>query len=93
LCAAYVAGDNTRSIDAVVKRMCQMKYLYDYCDMVRYLDRARARYEHDWDEQDWSVHDRAENMALGATGSRYPQVWPWMKEKGRKRKKKKVNTC
>jgi hypothetical protein len=78
LCAAYVAGDNTRSIDAVVKRMCQMKYLYDYCDMVRYLDRARASYVHDWDEQYCSVHDLAEDLALNAKGNRYPKAWPWM---------------
>lgn len=33
LCSQYINGTSDLSLDYVVQRMCEMKYLYEYCHM------------------------------------------------------------
>jgi hypothetical protein len=82
LCQGYI--DNTIkdwTINEIVNRMCQMKYLFDYCNMDYYLGKA---YQFQKDEindgyyPDCSVFEKAELMALKKV-KKYPKEWPWMK--------------
>ena len=73
--------DNSWTIGSVVNRMCQMRYLFDYCNMDECLQIA---YEEQQDElengyfPDSSVFDDAEYLAL--KGNCYPKVFPWLVE-------------
>ena len=81
LCKKYIDGD-VKDLQGVVKRMCQMKYLYDYCHM----DECREiAYEQQCDElnagyfPDCSVSDQAEGIALRKySNGKYPDNWPWI---------------
>lgn len=82
LCKKYIAGD-IKELDDVVHRMCQMKYLYEYCHMdeckniayKNHIDELNAGYG-----PDCSVSEAAEFIALNKYSNRkYPDVWPWMK--------------
>ncbi len=85
LCKKYINGDKDNSLDEVVLRMCQMKYLYDYCHMEKCKDIAYEEYKDDYRYgyyPDGSVHDRAESIALKKySNSRYPDVFPWQNTK------------
>lgn len=76
LCQLFIEGKET-DLDFVVKRMCQMKYLYEYCHMdeckaIAYQQR-RLRYN------DESIHDIAERIALKKySNGIYPTVYPWL---------------
>lgn len=83
LCHGYIEGTITDwSLVGVVKRMCEMKFLYDYCNMDHYLDKA---YEYQQEEYeagyfpDCTVFEQAEMMALRKHGP-YPidNKWPWL---------------
>lgn len=81
LCAKYINGEKIDyTLEGVVERMCQMKYLYDYCQMNKYY---REAYEFHCEEYrmgyipDVRVSDHAEMMALKAHGG-YPEKWPWL---------------
>ena len=80
LCNGYIDGTITDwTIDQIVNRMCQMKYLYDYCHMDKCYQEA---YEAQQDEfnagyfPDCSVFEQAELIALEKYGN-YPAKWPW----------------
>jgi len=76
LCELFIEGKET-DLDYVVKRMCQMKYLYEYCHMneckeIAYQQR-RSKYG------DESLHDIAERIALNKySNGLYPTVYPWL---------------
>lgn len=81
LCNGFIDGTITDwSINEIVHRMCQMKYLYDYCDMNSCYQKA---YEDQRDElkagyfPDCTVFEQAEMIALDEHGG-YPEVWPWL---------------
>lgn len=85
LCKLYI--DNKCSgkftLKQVVRRMCQMKYLYDYCHMKECLDKA---HDDQIDERnngyfpDCSIFDEAEYNALRKySNNTYPDVFPWQK--------------
>lgn len=82
LCHGYIDGTiKGWTVSEIVQRMCQMKYLYDYCNM-------DACYEKAVDEQrdelaagyfpDCSPFEQAELIALENCGG-YPKTWPWLK--------------
>lgn len=76
LCYGYIEGTITDwTIDAIVERMCQVKYLFDYCKLSSYFSEAykiqRSNYDTD------SVFDIAEQLALKEHGP-YPKFYPWM---------------
>lgn len=85
LCEGFINGDiKDWTIDKIVNRMCQMKYLYDYADMDKYIEKAN----HDQMEEleagyipDTSITDQAEWYALEKIGG-YPKKWPWLKKEG-----------
>lgn len=81
LCSGYVDGSiKGWTVSRIVHRMCQMKYLYDYCDMDKYYEKAYKNHKEEIKAgyyPDTSVSDDAEGMALKKAGG-YPDVWPWM---------------
>lgn len=84
LCNGYIDGTiEDWTIKQIVHRMCQMKYLYDYCNMDECCAEA---YEEQQEEYragyfpDCTVFEQAELIALDRYG-KYPDVWPWLKNK------------
>ena len=81
LCQMYMNGE-TQDIEYVVKRMCEMKYLYDYCHMNECQEIAYRKYCEDKKYGYWSgesVSEMAEDIALRKySNGRYPTRWPWM---------------
>ena len=79
LCQKYIDGEPVNLAD-VVKRMCQMRYLYDYCNMnecrnIAYNKYKKSQYNeynrydddgnNDYDERpQYTVSDMAEKIAL-----------------------------
>jgi hypothetical protein len=81
LCNGYIDGSiKDWSIDGIVQRMCQMKYLYDYCNMDDCYDKAYEDQQEEYNAgyfPDCSVFEQAEMMALKKCGG-YPEEWPWL---------------
>ena len=82
LCKQYIEGSNEYSVDDIVKKMCQMKYLYDYCHMKECLDEAYEEHVEELNEgyfPDMRVSERAEMIALNKySNDSYPDVFPWI---------------
>ncbi len=82
LCSGFIDGSiKDWTVDQVVHRMCQMKYLFDYCDMDDCFEEAKTRRQEEYDAgyfPDMPLFDEAEQIALKNAGG-YPQVFPWMK--------------
>jgi len=84
LCAKYINGDTDLSLDYVVQRMCEMKYLYEYCDMksIRaqvYNDYVNSGYVKDYEG---TITTQAEKIALQTySNGTYPLTFPWEKNK------------
>lgn len=87
LCSGYIRGSIVDwTIDEIVERMCQMKYLYEYCDFQKYFNKAKQKREKQR-ELDRMLHmrtyfneslfDHAERLALKEHN--YPPIYPWMK--------------
>jgi hypothetical protein len=81
LCQKYIDGTiKDYTLDGVVKRMCQMKYIYDYCHMDDCFDIAKERYG----GYCFNIHDEAEDIALELhSNGKYPKEWPWIKRKNK----------
>jgi hypothetical protein len=81
LCSKYIDGE-IKDLQGVVKRMCQMKYLYDYCHMDECRDIAYEQYCDELNAgyfPDCSVSDQAEDIALRKySNGKYPENWPWL---------------
>jgi len=79
LCHGYIDGTiKDWTIPQIVNRMCQMRYLYDYCNFDEIYEkvwRNIREYEHYVDSQE--VFDTAEHKVLKTCGG-YPSVFPWM---------------
>jgi len=80
LCSGFIDGSiKTHTLKEVVHRMCQMKYLFDYCNMDDCLQQA---YKSQKEERkagyypDRSVFEEAEDRALHQR--KYPELWPWL---------------
>src|SRR5207247_2327604 len=81
LCSNYINGKMNEywTLDRVVHRMCEMKYLFDYCHMRDFL-REASEYRYDDNDNEYgidSIFDIAEQKALEEYGD-YPKKWPWM---------------
>lgn len=85
LCSGYINGTcKDWTIDKIVKRMCQMKYLYEYCRMDKCYQKAVREQELTWEAgyiPDVPLEVEAEDIALAKYGYKggYPKKWPWMK--------------
>lgn len=78
LCSKYI-NTGEGEIDEIVDRMCQMKYLFDYCDMRKVLHEVGKEYDETLDAgyiPDFRVFDYAEYTILQTTS--YPETWPWL---------------
>lgn len=81
LCLDYINDQCDYELDDVVKRMCQMKYLFEYCNM---QECKQIAYENQMEERragyfpDCSVSEEAEMIALRKySNGKYPTVFPW----------------
>jgi len=85
LCKKYIEGDKdlNYSMDKIVKRMCQMKYLFEYCHMDECRAEAYLKHSEVLDAgyyPDCSVMDEAEDIALTKySNGKYPHKFPWQK--------------
>ena len=81
LCKKYIDGDKTHELKFIVQRMCQMKYLFDYCHMEECKQQVYNEFMDDEDNYYYRgmVTDYAETMALKKySNGKYPEVYPWM---------------
>jgi hypothetical protein len=84
LCAKYINGKTDLGIDYIVQRMCEMKYLYEYCDMksIRaqvYVDYVNSGYIKDYEG---TITTQAEKIALQThSNGAYPNIFPWENNK------------
>jgi hypothetical protein len=83
LCSGYINGTiKDWNIKRIVRRMCQMKYLYEYCNMEACYQEL---YNEDDDEYFYNdnyrerILERAEALALSRVGG-YPDQWPWLNQ-------------
>jgi hypothetical protein len=79
LCNEYIKGSNCYSLEQISKRMCEMKYLYDYLNVRKYYETAKKKSQH-WEYDTVPLIDIMEECALEEHGP-YPPVWPWLKKK------------
>ncbi len=81
LCNQYINGECKYDLNAIVKRMKQMKFLFEYCHMEECKDIAYDEYTDELKNgyyPDCSVFDRAEDIALlKYSGGKYPIKFPW----------------
>jgi hypothetical protein len=83
LCKQFIESKYcNQSLGDVVTRMCQMRYLYDYCNMERCFD--FVSYDPFRDSGDKLSHfNRVEKYALDIySGGIYPPRFPWEKPAG-----------
>lgn len=76
LCESYINGSihERWTLDTIAYRMCQMRYLYDYCDMNQAFRQAKDKNRRNGYEGD--LFDIAERIAIKGKG--YPSEWPWL---------------
>lgn len=80
LCKGFIDGTIKEDVDDVVKRMCQVKYLFDYCNLQHYFDIAKQERREELEAgyfPDEPLFDHAERLALKDHGG-FPDVYPWM---------------
>lgn len=82
LCKKYIDGTSEYDLEYIIERMCQMKYLFEYCHMD---ECKQIAYEQQLEEfnagyfPDCSVFDEAEYIALKKySNGKYPVVFPWL---------------
>ena len=80
LCKGYIDGSLDCDLNDVANRMCQMKYLYEYCNMGSAFQKAKIeikKYGNGYNCHQ-ELFDSAEDIALGHKA--YPTEWPWLKK-------------
>jgi hypothetical protein len=83
LCEQYINGTlKGWNLDKIVKRLCQMHYLFNYCNIQKYInivkeDRQQEKRWNGYYDGSVSVVDEAEELILKKI-KKYPTVWPWM---------------
>jgi hypothetical protein len=81
LSAKYINGCRDLTIAFIVKRMSQMKYLYDYCHMAECRQQAYQEQQEEYEAgyfPDVPLMDAAERIALQLySNGHYPDVFPW----------------
>ena len=81
LCQKYIENDYINmNIDEVVQRMCQMRFLFDYCNMRKVLEKVGQEQYEELDAgyiPDVPVFEWAEYLILEEINS-YPTEWPWI---------------
>lgn len=81
LCTGFIDGTITDwTVEEITERMCQMKYLYDYCNMNECYQEAYEEQQEEFNAgyiPDCTVFEQAELIALDRYGN-YPTIWPWL---------------
>jgi len=81
LCHGYINGNiKDKTIDEIVERMCQVKYLFDYCNFQKILDDVHDSQIEEYNAgyfPDCPVFDEAEGIVLHKI-KKYPAIYPWM---------------
>lgn len=82
LCQKYIENEYipAMNIDEVVQRMCQMRFLFDYCNMRQVLEKVGQEQYEELDAgyiPDVPVFEWAEFLILEEIKS-YPTEWPWI---------------
>lgn len=83
LCKKYISGEIKENKKNIVERMCQMKYLFEYCHMNECKEKAYNNQIETFNAgyfPDCSVFEDAEMIALEKySNGKYPKIFPWMK--------------
>lgn len=82
LCQKYINGQIELDLDWIVQRMCEMKYLYEYCNMNDIKKQVYKQYVLEQPNgiyTNYKISERAEKIALEKYGF-YPDVFPWEKK-------------
>lgn len=72
LCNNYINGDNTYSLDYIATKMCEMKYLYEYCNYGELQKESKKK----------GLFDREklkEQSLKKYSNGIYPSIYPWEK--------------
>lgn len=70
LCNNYIIGDDKFVIKHIIDVMSQMKYLYEYCDYKKFIEKAKKNGKFD--------KENVKKQALDAKSNGvYPTVFPW----------------
>ena len=81
LCQQFMNGSTEHSIEYIVRRMSEMKHLFEYCHMGECLDIASEEQCDELDAgylPDCSVFEQAEEIALQKySNGRYPMIFKW----------------
>ena len=81
LCKKYIDGDlndTDWTVSDIVRRMCEMRYLYTYCHFQECKNQVYNEFRYD-KYMMYQISDEAEKMALQKySNGRYPSVFPWM---------------
>jgi len=82
LCQNYIEGKNY-ILENVVRRMCEMKYLFEYCHMDECKQIIYDKYDSDSSDSSdtiyMSIFDQAEELALEKySNGKYPVIFPWL---------------
>lgn len=81
-CKGYINGDVKDPIDTIVNRMCQMKYLYEYCNMDECKEEVYLSYKDEYIEP-FEISDEAERLALERySNGKFPKIFPWLNKEG-----------
>lgn len=90
LCRRYLEGIGELDEYRITNRMCQMRYLFEYCHMNECKDEAYEEHVAELEAgyiPDCRVFDRAEEIALNKySDGEYPMIYPWMEKYLLKRK-------
>ncbi len=80
LCSLYINGKTDLDLNYIVQRMCEMKYLYEYCDMENI--KTQVYYDYVFNEYvknyEGTISTQAEKIALDKhSNGVYPNIFPW----------------
>lgn len=82
LCRKYIQ-DGDGDVECITKRMCEMKYLFEYCnirEVVKHLETEYCIILENGDIPDFDVFSEAEQIVLHKVQG-YPKVFPWQIER------------
>ena len=80
LCSLYIESKTDLDIDYIVQRMCEMNYLYEYCDMKNIKTKVYNEYLNNGCTKNYeeNISSYAEKIALEKySGGTYPMIFPW----------------
>jgi hypothetical protein len=84
LCQEFIDGNIKQNrLDWVVERMCQMKFLFEYFDMKKEIEKAKEEQDDEFNSgyiPDISPFEQAEMNILQRING-YPKVFPWLENK------------